>query len=138
MRAEKGFTLIELLITVAIIGILASIIMTTIGYARDRAKDASFKSSVATIHKAGIMCCDENGEIQAKAVNAGVPVQICTDGDMTDSIYPDDLHIGAVTVAAQCDFDGHFEIVITPGTLNSGNCTSITYSEIGFVSSEGC
>ncbi|MFA5986225.1 MAG: type II secretion system protein [Parcubacteria group bacterium] len=138
MHTKKAFTLIELLITIAIIGILASIILTTLGYARNKAKDASFKSSAATIHKAGIMCCDENGDIQSKAVNAGSTVAICSDTDLADSVYPDDAHIGAVTVPIQCDFDGHFEIVITPGTGNAGNCTSITYSEIGFVSDEGC
>ena len=58
---RRGFTLIELLVVVAIIGILASIIMISVGRARAKSRDAKRKSDLATIQTAAEMLNDDTG-----------------------------------------------------------------------------
>ncbi len=58
-RNSKGFTLIELLVVIAIIGILASIVMTTLNNTRQKAKDAAFKAEASRTVPGIVSICDD-------------------------------------------------------------------------------
>jgi prepilin-type N-terminal cleavage/methylation domain-containing protein len=68
---QKGFTLIELLVAIAIIGLLSSVVLTSLSEARARARDARRKSDLDQIRTALIMYYDTHGDYMETGSGCG-------------------------------------------------------------------
>ena len=96
---SRGFTLIELLVVIAVIGLLASIVLVSVGPARAKARNARRQSDIRQINLAMEMCYDDAlcGPGEAKyPVHAGtIPItnawtKIDNDGTPTFLTMPSD------------------------------------------------
>src|SRR5881394_2424442 len=71
-RRGVAFTLIELLVVIAIIAILAALLMTALGGAKERARRTSCKSSIRQFQLAVHMYADDNEQrLPSGASNKG-------------------------------------------------------------------
>ena len=67
MKTNRGFTLIELLVVIAIIGVLSSVVVTTLTTARNKAKDVAIKAAVRQMAAAAQLEYTQTGSYTAFA-----------------------------------------------------------------------
>ena len=132
---KKGFTLIELLIVIAIIGILASIVLVSLNSARQKAKDASVKSSISSTVPAAILCMDDGSNLTGDGSTAGgtptANANICVG---SEGKWPTLETSGAWVTISDADVtDGNFRYT---ANYQNNNCTA-TCTETGCVFSTG-
>lgn len=136
-KNKKAYTLIEILIIVAIIALLASVVLISLISAKDKAKDADFKSVISSINSSLMMCCFNEGQILSS-----IDGNICNPADM-GAKYPDSTKIGIINISypagGVCSgTSGSYTVKILPGVKNKGKCTSATLDQTGNILFEGC
>ena len=69
MKYNKGFTLIELLVVIAIIGILASIVLTSLSSAKEKANRTAALANLRGVMGELRICKENNGFARTDLVN---------------------------------------------------------------------
>ena len=135
-QKTKGFTLVELLVTIAIIGILASIIVVNISGARKQARDAKRQSELKAIQTALEQYANQNAGVYPDDVAALVPTFLASvPADPTPG-QSYEYHLGTCTDAADtARFIIAAKLEVKPKTAvacpNASNCSDGSCFVIG-------
>ena len=116
VKNQKGFTLIELLVVIAIIGILATVVISSLSDARQRAKDAAAFANIRNVLPAAVLCNDDGLAIDDPTSATAGGGAICEDATAE---WPSFTDVGyTIDVDDDGDGDNTFEFSVAAGDSN--------------------
>jgi type IV pilus assembly protein PilE len=74
----KGFTLIELLVVIAIIGVLSSIVLSSLNTARNKGSDSAIKSNLDQARSQAELFYDANSNHYVTSGGGGTATDVCS------------------------------------------------------------
>lgn len=140
---KRGFTLIELLVVIAIIGILSAIVLTSLGSAKQKGRDARRVSDIKSIQLALELYYDANSAYPTSLSSlAPSYISVVPTDPLTNAAYSFSALQGTAPSAGTCasyhlgatlekttdtsltgDFDGTIGGTFGSGTADGGICT---------------
>jgi len=132
MKANaKGFTLIELLVVIAIIGLLATVVMTSLNSARTKGRDTRRIEDINQIKTALEMYYDSNGRYPSTASNTAALTptymsQVPTDPKGNPYLYQDVNSGSSYLLGIALEQDNH---PARKSSVTSGNINDTTHND---------
>ena len=125
-RSEKGFTLIELLVVIAIIGMLSSVVLSSLNNARKKARDARRLGDLKQLQAALELYYSDNTAYPESTTQASVVTALDDLAPAYIASVPNDPLGGSYNYVYKSTDDGTFYCLGTAfeGTAPSSSCNT--------------